>query len=86
MPLCTAIINEGTTIARKVRWSWWHVECMTEVARREGDMSADTPILEVWSINGGHHTVESGVCFKDPYDGEVLTLNSGDLLEVWREW
>jgi hypothetical protein len=87
MPLCTAIYDADTTTRRKLPhgWGWWHVEVITDIARREGGMSEDTPLLTVWSINGGHHTVQHGVSYQDPEDGERITFWPGDELEVWRE-
>lgn len=86
MPLCTAIYDADTTTPRTVRWGWWHVECMTEVARAHEPAVKDDAILTVWSypslMNGLE--VEFPMAFKD-LDGEVLTFNKGDRLEVWRE-
>jgi hypothetical protein len=83
MALCTAVYDADTTTPRKMRWGWWHLECMTQVAKYESGL--DVPLLELWSLNGGKHEVQYGVGFKDPVDGEVFILNPGDQLEVWRD-
>ena len=87
MPLATAIFDAGTLNRRSLRWGWWHVECMTEAARAHYPEVKDLPLLLVWSypaLQSGLD-IEYPMGFKDPYDGEVLTFNKGDRLEVWRE-
>jgi hypothetical protein len=87
MPLCTAIYDADTTTQRPIKWGWWHVVCMTEAARAHVPEVRDMAVLEVWSypaLQSGLD-IEYPMAFKDPYDGEVLTLNKGDRLEVWRE-
>ena len=87
MPLCTAIYDADTTEARKVRWGWWHIECMTAAAQAHEPATKDLPILETWSypsLQSGLD-IEFPMGFKDPSDGEVLIFNKGDRLEVWRE-
>lgn len=87
MPLLTQIIDAGTTTPRKIRWGWWHVECMTDAARAHVPETKDLPILEVWS----HRSLQAGLTiefpmgFKDPFDGEVFILSEGDRLKVWRQ-
>lgn len=83
--LNTAIYDADTITPRKLRWGWWHILMMTEVARREGGFPEDMPILEVWSLNGGKHEVQHAVGYRDETDGEVLIFNPGDQLEVWRD-
>ena len=83
MALCTSITDAGTDTPRAVRWGWWHVECMAKVIRTEGNMPADTAILDVlsscpWQVKGEH-------TFTDPVDGEVFTLHPGDTLDAWRD-
>ena len=87
MPLRTAISDADTTEPRSVRWGWWHIVCMTEAARAHEPAVKDMPILEVWSYPSLQNglDIEFPMAFKDPSDGEVLTLNKGDRLEVWRE-
>lgn len=83
--LNTAIYDADTTTPRKVRWGWWHILVMTDLARREGEMPDDLPLLEVWTWNAGRHEVQFTTCYRDPDDGEVLVLHQGDQLEVWRD-
>lgn len=87
MPLCAQIIDADTVTPRSVRWGWWHVMCMTEVARAHEPAVEDCDVLSVWSYPSlvGGLDVEFPVGFKDPTDGEVLVFNKGDRLEVWRE-
>jgi hypothetical protein len=85
MPLLAQVIDADTVTARPIRWGWWHLLVLTDIARREGEMGDDTPLLEVWSINGGHHEVRHSTCYRDPADGEVFTLHAGDGIEVWRD-
>lgn len=85
MPLFAQVMDADTVTPRKIRWGWWHMLVLTDVARREGGWPEDMPMLEVWSLNGGHHEVEGSVGYKDPDDGEVFILNRGDMIEVWRE-
>lgn len=87
MPIAAAIYDEGTTTPRPLRWGWWHLDCMTEAARAHFPVTQNMSMLTVWSqpetANG--FDIEYPMGFKDPTDGEVLTLNKGDRLEVWRE-
>jgi hypothetical protein len=85
MALCAQIIDAGTVTPRPVRWGWWHLTVLTDLARKEAGMSEDTPLLEVWSINGGHHEVGCAIGYRDPADGEVFILNPGDVIEIWRD-
>ena len=83
--LCTAIYDADTTTPRKVRWGWWHVLVLTDLARREGGWPEDMAILEVWSLNGGKHEVQYETWYRDDSDGEVFVLRPGDQIEVWRD-
>lgn len=87
MPLNTAIYDADQKVERPLRWGWWHLQCMTEVARAHEPATRDMPLLEVWSypsLQSGLD-VEFPMGFKDPADGEVLIFNKGDRLEVWRD-
>lgn len=87
MPICAAIYDADTTDQRPVRWGWWHLLVLTEAARAHEPATQDMPLLEVWSypsLQSGLD-IEFPMCFKDPADDEVLTLNKGDRIEVWRE-
>lgn len=87
MPLCSAIYDADTTEERILRWGWWHIQCMTLAAQAHEPATKDMPILEVWSypsLQAGLD-IEYPMCFRDPTDGEVLILNRGDRLEIWRE-
>lgn len=87
MPLCAAIFDADTTTPRPLRWGWWHMVVLTEAAKAHEPATKDMPLLEVWSYpsltNG--LDIEWPMGFKDPADGEVLILNKGDRIEVWRE-
>jgi len=85
MPLNSAIYDADTVTPRPMRWGWWHLEVMTDIARKEGGFPDNTPMLEVWSLNGGKHEVQAAIGYRDPSDGEVLILHPGDQLEVWRD-
>jgi len=87
MALCTQVTDAGTDQPRRVRWGWWHVECMTDAARAHIPGAADLPLLELWSHPslGNGLIIEYPVGFKDPVDGEVFILNQGDRLDVWRD-
>lgn len=78
------IYDADTVTPRKLRWGWWHMEVLTDLARREGGFPDDLPILEVWSLNGGRHEVQFATCYRDASDDEVLILRPGDQVEVWR--
>lgn len=87
MGLLAQIIDAETNEPRSLRWGWWHIMCMTDAARAHVPEVKDDAILTVWShkdLQNGM-TVEFPMAFKDPSDGEVLTLNKGDRLKVWRE-
>jgi hypothetical protein len=87
MALCSAIYDADTIDPRPMRWGWWHIEVMTDAARAHYPEVRDLPILEVWSypaLQSGLD-IEFPMGFKDPADGEVLILNKGDRLEVWRD-
>lgn len=87
MALCTAVTDAGADEPRKMRWGWWHVECMTVAARAHVPETASLPLLDVWShpdLRLGL-TIRWPVGFKDPEDGEVFVLNRGDRLNVWRD-
>lgn len=83
----TAIYDADTTTPRRVRWGWWHIECMTEAARAHYPEVADLPLLQVWSYPALQNglDIEFPMGFKDPADGEVLIFDKGDRLEVWRD-
>lgn len=86
MPLLAQIADADTNEPRTLRWGWWHIVCMTEAARAHVPEVKEQAILEVWShpsLRNGM-TVEFPMAFRDPSDGEVLTLNRGDRLTVWR--
>jgi hypothetical protein len=85
MALMTRIYDADTIEARPVRWGWWHILVITDLARREGGFPDDMPILEVWSLNGGKHEVQYETWYKDYSDDEVFVLRPGDQIEVWRD-
>lgn len=85
--LNAAIIDADTTTPRSIRWGWWHIMCMTDAARAHEPATKDMPILDVWSypsLQSGLD-IEFPMGFKDPADGEVLILDKGDRLEIWRD-
>lgn len=85
MPLCAQVLPADTVTPRPIRWGWWHLLVLSDLARREGEMPEDLPILEVWSWNGGTHEVQHETWYRDPSDGEVFDLHPGDQIEVWRD-
>lgn len=87
MPLCAAIYDADTITPRKVRWGFWHLQCMTDAARAHFPEVATLPLLDLWSYPALQvgFDIEYPMAFRDPSDGEVLTFNAGDRLEVWRE-
>jgi hypothetical protein len=87
MPLNTAIYDADTNKTRALRWGWWHIECMTFAAQVHEPATEGMLLLETWSypsLQSGLD-IEFPMGFKDPSDGEVLILNKGDRLEVWRD-
>ena len=85
MALCIQIIRDGE--ARRIRWGWWHVERATDVVRQEVPELADRPLLNLWSETEvpGTHTVVNRHTYHDVSDGEVFTLEPGDVIHVWRD-
>lgn len=70
-----------------MRWGWWHLRMLTEAARAHEPAVKDDAILTVWSypsLQSGLD-IEFPMGFKDPEDGEVMILNKGDRIEVWRD-
>ena len=87
MALCTQVIDAETDEPRTIQWGWWHVEVMTQAARAHIPGAADVPLLELWShpaLSRGL-TIQFPMGFRDPADGEVFILNTGDRLNVWRD-
>lgn len=74
MPLLTEITRDGEKL--KLRWGWWHVNCMSDAAEAEGVRLADV----------GEYVLTQEHTFTDESDGEVLVLKPGDKLSMWREW
>lgn len=72
MPLNTQIIRDRQPL--KLRWGWWHVGCMMEAAEAEGANL----------LSEGAVTLESAHRFVDPSDGEILSLQPGDVLTAYR--
>lgn len=72
MPLETQIERNGQLLP--LRWGWWHVHCMVEAAKAEG--------VDLHST--GTHTLSQEHTFTDPADGEVLKLQPGDTLRMFR--
>jgi hypothetical protein len=85
--LAAAIYDVDVIEPRRLRWGWWHIVCMTEAAQVHYPETEGMGILAVWSypaLQAGLD-IEYPMGFKDPADGEVLILNVGDRLEVWRD-
>ncbi len=88
MPLMATLTRDEERVKMPHGYGWWHVECFTAVARAHVPATADLPLLEVWShpdLQAGL-TVQWPVGFRDRTDGEVLTFEVGDRINVWREW
>lgn len=85
MPLCSAVYDADTVTPRKVRWGWWHILVLSDLAAREGGWPADTPVLNLWTLNGGKHEVQYETWYKDYSDGEIFVLRPGDQIEIWRD-
>lgn len=85
MPIEAKITRDGEDLP--LRWGWWHIECMTDAVRAMiGDEGKEIALLTVWSrgdtCNGV--TLDRAISFKDPSDGEVLTLLPMDRLLIYR--
>lgn len=83
----TAIYDADTTTSRRLRWGFWHLEVMTIAAQAHEPATQGMAILDTWSypsLQSGLD-IEFPMGFRDPTDGEVLILNAGDRLEVWRD-
>jgi hypothetical protein len=81
------IYDTDTITPRPLRWGFWHLVVLTEAARAHEPATADMAILDVWSypsLQSGLD-IEFPMGFRDPADGEVLILNKGDRIEVWRD-
>jgi hypothetical protein len=90
MPLCTQIVRDGETLRMPNGWGWWHVVCMnlqsqtdetTDPAQQDRTIS-DGPLGQ---SKTGEVVVQYATAYRDPSDGEVLTLQPGDILRMWRE-
>lgn len=87
MPLCAQIVDADTITPRKIAWGWWHIECLTQAAQAHEEGTQGMAILDTWSypsLQAGLD-IEFSMGFKDPFDGEVLILNKGDRIELWRD-
>lgn len=94
MPLYTQIERDGEPI--KVKWGWWHVERMTEVAILEHlDKDPSTPAeltREFWDrfhetplhITGEQTIARRDYHFRDEADGEEFSILKGDVLRMHR--
>lgn len=76
MPLMTRIERNGEALV--LRWGWFHVEAMTEVADEE---SGEERYLQ----RNGSWTVRNEYEFEDAADGEVFVIKPGDVLSMWRQ-
>lgn len=58
-----------------LRWGFWHLQCITDAAWKEG-----VNLGEVSS-----YTLTAPHSYRDPQDGELLELQPGDVLSMWRD-
>lgn len=83
MALRTQIRRDGENLPLPHGWGGWHLAVLADVIRRECDLPAQTPMLTAFTRSP--HVVESPVSYRDPEDGEVLTLLPGDVLDTWED-
>ena len=91
MALSTRITRSGVPV--ELKWSWWHVECMAAAAAIDEGLFTEEEYCSDKELNSiprsglhstGKHVVKVARHFVDPYDGETLDLEPGDVLEMWR--
>lgn len=90
MPLHTQIEREGELLP--LRWGWWHVSRMQEVAILEHTgQDPENAVLDLDFWRGfpltelalkGEYTVRGTYRFRDEADGELLDILPGDILRM----
>lgn len=76
MPLNTQIVRDDKPLV--LRWGWWHVSCMFDAAESEGAKQLHRLKSE------GSCTLTKAHEFVDETDGEILSLQPGDVLRMSR--
>jgi hypothetical protein len=75
MALYARIKRDGEPLKMPFGWGLFHLNAIYEVNDNEdGNISSS-----------GSHVVQNRWTFEDPSDGEVLVLEPGDVLEMWRQ-
>lgn len=88
--LNTRITKKDQKEPLELKWGWWHVECMAAAAAIDEGLFTEREYTELNTIprsglhSTGKHIVKVARHFVDPYDGETLDLEPGDVLEMWR--
>lgn len=71
MPLNIQIVRDGEPL--KLRWGFWHLDCISSALRVEGK-----------TLNDYDYVLTEEHEFTDETDGEVLKLLPGDRIQAWR--
>lgn len=86
MPLNTQIARDGREL--QLRWGWWHVSVMMDVATREEHgvrLDTDPALFHTTPLaTRGRQVLTKSYKYRDESDGEILCLEPGDELRMWR--